>query len=131
MSAAFDLANILQTGDFGTLWATSGWSIHVGQEPSSPNTTITLYDTGGSQPHYSEEWEAPSVQGRVRGDTGAGYPVAMAKAQAIKRHFIYTGSVERSGVFYLVWVDGDVAWLKNDENNRPIFVFNLRTIRSD
>ena len=129
MSTAYDLAQLLDDEEFGTLWATSGWSIHVGQEPANPNTVITLYDTGGSEPHYSEEWENPHVQIRVRGDTGAGYTTAMDKIQAIKRYLVFGGSVSWDGQKYLCWTIGDVMWIKHDENGRPVFVCNFRLLK--
>lgn len=131
MSAAVDIAEIIEAEGFGTLWATTGWSVQVAQEPHNPNTCITVYDTQGSQPHYFTEWERPSVQVRVRGEPGAGYTDAMDKAQNIKRFFAYGEAVSINGSDYLCWVESEVAWLKHDENNRPIFAFNLRLLRSD
>ncbi len=142
MSAAYDIAKILEDEDLGDLWAGSGWSIHVGQEPAKPDTCITLYDTPGSQPHYADEIEYPGVQVRVRGEGGAGYPTAYSKIRSIKDTLVYHGvwhvpedeneeNGNSNGTGYTVWCEGSEHWLQHDENNRPIFVLNLRTQRSE
>jgi len=47
-----DLKDVLEANSVGVFGASSGWGIYIGFEPESPDTTITLYDTGGNNPFY-------------------------------------------------------------------------------
>ena len=43
------IADILATESLGVFGAASGWGIYVSKSPANPDTTITVYDTGGFQ----------------------------------------------------------------------------------
>ena len=75
---AEDFSGILVTAGVGTIGATSGWRIGVAVEPDGsgiPDTTITLFDTGGFSPNPKWIIDEPSVQIRVRGSPN-GYQAA-------------------------------------------------------
>jgi len=81
-SPAHDIALYLQSLSFGTLAASSGWAIAVAREPVAPDTTITVYDTGGQGPDTDELDEfLPDIQVRVRAPD---YIAAYAKSEGIR-----------------------------------------------
>ena len=123
-----DIKDLLEDAGEGTFAADSGWGIYISQEPTSPDRTITLYDTGGMQPLYSEGEEHPTVQVRVRAES---YPTVYGKIQAIKSHFVYNGARTINGTEYDFWLLSDVAFLRVDEMGRTILTMNLRMRRSD
>ena len=66
-SPAHDIALHIAGPGIGTFGGATGWTIAVGTGASSPDTTITLYDTGGEGPDTDElDIERQSIQVRVR-----------------------------------------------------------------
>lgn len=126
-SPAVDLAGHLVTEGEGTLGGSEAWSINVSREPATPDSTVTLYDTGGFQPDPDCGLEEPSVQVRVRSNS---YLVAFAKMESVKNSIIGPNSLTLGGHKYLgLRGDGDVTSLGYDENDRVILVFNLIMMR--
>jgi len=63
--------DLLVAGGAGTFAGTSGWSIYINDEPTTPDTVITIYDAGGSKPqpfadHTLYPVEDVEIQLRVR-----------------------------------------------------------------
>lgn len=46
-SPAMDIKDLLHNESIGEFSAVSGWGIYLGLEPATPNSVITIYDTGG------------------------------------------------------------------------------------
>lgn len=126
-SPADDLAGHLVAEGEGTLGGSSEWSINVSREPATPDSTITLYDTGGFQPDPDCGLEEPTVQVRVR---ASGYLAAFAKMEDVKNTLIGPDSLTLGDYKYVgLRGDGDVTSLGYDENDRVILVFNLNMMR--
>ena len=124
-----DIAEFMQTNGVGFIAATTGWAIFESREPVSPDSTITVYDTGGlaSSPRFL--LDSPSVQIRVRGDIGK-YGLAYAKCQEIKDLLLGLPKQVINTTEYIgVWAIGDITSLAYDDNKRPILVQNWRIIR--
>lgn len=125
-----DIAQLLHDAGLGVMGSSSGWGIFRGSEPPTPDTAITIYDTGGFEPDYMAGIEYPTVQVRIRGQP-YGYAAAYEKAAAIKAYLLTCDGVVVNGSHYNFWLQGDLAWLEFDANNRPVFVINFRLTRSE
>ena len=127
-----DLKDILVNAGVGTFAATSGWGIYISKEPASPDTVITLYDTGGSAPEYlldGTDMFRPNLQVRVRGEPG-GYMEAWSKAKEVVDALARLEPQTINGTFYAgVWQQTDIAILQYDDNDRPILTVNFRIRR--
>lgn len=125
-----DVKDLLVAAGLGTFAATSGWGIYVGSEPPTPDTCITIYDTGGPAPQPRAALDMPDVQVRVRGASDD-YLNAWDKANVIKNTLLgsaqQTVNSKRVGGFLAT---SDVAFIARDEGkNRPIFTVNFRFMR--
>lgn len=127
-SPAVDVMQMLADAGIGAPAGQTGWGLFVGEEPAKPNTTITLYDTGGYEPLYSTYTEHPTIQVRVRGDPHK-YVPTHAKIQEIKSFLLGGDGFLVGGTTYWFWLQGDVSFLYYDENSRPVFVCNFRLMR--
>lgn len=120
--------SLLVAAGIGTFNASTGWSIHIGKEPTEPDTAITIYDSGGSPPNPKWLLDYPSVQVRVRGANG-GYVAARAKAVDIKNALLGLDSQDIDGDRWVsVTMAGDIGLIGYDQSNRPLFSLNFRLI---
>lgn len=124
---AKDMADRLVAQSIGTFAGTSGWGIYISSEPVSPDTVITIYNTGGvDEPNPKWRLESRSFQIRVRGDEN-GYVAAYAKAEAIKNQLLGLGDVTINGTYYIgIWMTINIMFLMYDDSRRPIFVMSFR-----
>ncbi len=69
------IRDLLVAAGVGVFNASSGWSIHIGRSPVSPDTVIVITETAGlpSNPAYLLDF--PNVQIKVRG-SASGYQEA-------------------------------------------------------
>lgn len=126
-SPARDIADYIIAQSLGVLGATAGWGVYVGKEPSSPNTTITTYDTGGFNPDYEIGAYRPTVQVRVRAHD---YLTAYAKCAAIQAALLAPAGFTQGGTHYVgVWQEGDITTIGYDENDRILLVANYSIYR--
>ena len=122
------IKDLLVAASVGTFAATSGWGIFINKEPAAPNTTITIFDTGGFTPNPKWLLDYPSVQVRVRGDK-SGYVDAQTKIIQVKDVLLGLDSQDLNGDRWVaVNMQGDILSLSNDQNERPLFVVNFRLI---
>lgn len=97
------------------------------EEPSAPNSVVTIYDTGGSDPFSEIELYTTSIQIRVR---DLSYDAAYTMQDTIRRALIVPTSFEINGTKYIgVWNVGDIISLGKDQNNRSILTTNYRIER--
>lgn len=126
-SPAEDFKSILLTAGVGSTDPATDWGVHVSKEPTSPDRSITIYDTGGAEPNAKHLLDFNTVQIRVRGDK-SDYQVTYQKTIDITSQLLGLPKQTVNGtVFSGVWAVGDIIFLKYDDNNRPIFVSNWRT----
>jgi len=130
MSLAVDIKDRLVTDGIGTFAATSGWGIYISREPTTPDTSITIYETGSvTEPSPKFKLDFNTFQIRVRGARN-GYAAAEAKTAAIKAALLGLGGVTLNSTKYVgIWMVTDILFLKYDEGERPIFVTNWRVAR--
>lgn len=121
---------MLAEAGVGTLAGERGWAIYAIQEPTSPDTCITVYDTGGFPPTLNRDpVRAPTVQVRVRGTVG-GYRAAYAKVhEAVTQLHGRCRQVRGATEYMLVRQMSDVAFLEVDEKGRPVLVVNFMAYR--
>lgn len=124
------IRDLLVAASVGTFNASTGWSITIGEPSDSPDTNILISASGGGSPYPHLLINFPSVQVFVRGKK-SGYQDAQAKAREIVKVLLgragYTDAV--SGDVYQSFTQtGDVAYLGQDENTRPMFTANFSLI---
>ena len=127
-SPAADLKDLVVAAGLGVFAASSGWGVFVSREPESPDTCITLYDTGGfaPSPHLFED--RPTVQARVRGPM-LGYQQGWAKALAVREALLGKRALVNGTWYAGIWSQGDIAFLRYDEANHPIWTMSFRIVR--
>lgn len=126
---AVGISDVLVAAGVGTFGATVGWGIFIHQEPPSPpDTAITIYETGGTDPNPKWLLDFPSVQVRVRGAKG-GYVAAKAKATDVLNALLGLPSQTiNSDVWVAVNQVGGINSLGQDDKDRPLFSLNYGLI---
>ncbi len=128
-STSEDMKGVLVSASVGTFAATSGWAIFIGQEPTSPDTVVTLFDAGGSSPNPKNLLDNPNIQVRIRGAVN-GYQAAYTKALAVRDALLgLTKRTINNTVYVGVYQMGDIMFIGFDDNSRPLFVTNWRIYR--
>lgn len=130
------IAKILETKLVGTLneamITPTLWVIKFGRRVESPSKQIVLTDTGGSNPNTKYQLDFVHVQALVRGEAYE-YVDTYSKAVAVKDACLGIDSQDVSVGSVVTRVDGitmngDIAFLRYDETERPLFSVNLRII---
>jgi len=128
MSIAAELADFLAAQGVGERGGDEEWSIHVGEEPASPGSVITLYDTGGpGDLNIDAEIAQPTVQVRVR---ASDYEACYDKHQQIAAELVTELQRMIGGHWYIgIWKTSDVLDIGRDSNKRCRMTANYRTLR--
>lgn len=113
--------------DESSLDLTFGTNLFIGKEPSSPDNTVTIYDTGGEPPDLifsgNSGYERPSVQIRVRNNK---YEMGWELINDIKNTLHGLGPIIIDNTTYtLIECVFDPSFLVRDENDRVIFVTTI------
>lgn len=111
------------------------WSVFAGYQPPSPNKCIVLYEYSGETPETSFVATYPRLQIRVRGEPND-YAVTRDKAEELF-NLLHATSLDLSAIspveelsYPSVYALQNPFLLQRDENERPEFVFNLKTMRA-
>lgn len=105
-----------------------GWVLNLSKEPISPDTTITIYNTGGLPPNPKYLLDYPSVQVRVRGRPN-GYVESRATAERVKDVLLGIDSQDHGDDRWdSITMATDIVDLGYDQNNRPLHTLNFRCI---
>ena len=127
-SVSEGLKDLLVTAGVGVFAAESGWGIFIGREPGDPETTITIYDTGGFPPNPAWLLDFPTAQIRVRGARN-GYQAASQKIRDIKDALIGIDSLDLNGDRWVsITMPSDPLSLGFTEEDKPLFVANFNLI---
>jgi hypothetical protein len=119
---------IIATPALGTFGGTTGWGVYIGALPTLPDTIILVNRTGGSNPFPHLLLNEPSVQVIVRGAKN-GYVAASDKVRAIVNRLLGITTQALQGDTYRACTQiGDVNYLGQDDNTRPMFSANFRFI---
>lgn len=103
----------------------SGWGIAIGVWPQQLDTVILVNHTGGRNPFPHLLYNEPSVQIMVRG-AKSGYVAARTKIRTIVNKLLgFTDQTLQGDVYRSCNQIGDVAYLGEDDNTRPMFVANF------
>lgn len=120
--------DLLVAAGVGIFSAITGWGIYISKEPTTPDTVITIYDTGGRPSNPKWLLDYPNVQVRVRGSKG-GYQAAYIKMKAVKDALLGLPSQTVGGDQWVAVNEiGGIILLHYDENDRPILVSNYELI---
>jgi hypothetical protein len=120
----------LITGGVGIFLATApqpptGWRVAVAILPKEPDTIILVTSNGGRNPFPHLLINEPTVQIMIRGAKN-GYVAARTKAQEVQARMTAMSSVTLLGDVYRSSNQmGDIAFLGEDDNTRPLFSLNF------
>lgn len=119
-----EIADYLESLNIGQIGAASGWGIFLGDEPAAPNTTITVYDTGGTEPVIRAQIFNPTIQVRVRAHD---YQEAYDKARQV-RDALTQVVMQVLGDTYVIgiWMTTEIFNIGRDGNNRYRLTANFR-----
>lgn len=108
---------------------TSGWELHTGAMPDTPDEVIMLTDTMGLDPNPKWTLDFPACQVMVRGQV-SGYLDTYREAKAVKDLLLGVDSFTTGDGDRLVSItqNGDLGGIGRDENMRPLFVINFALI---
>ncbi|OED34596.1 hypothetical protein AB832_07160 [Flavobacteriaceae bacterium (ex Bugula neritina AB1)] len=103
----------------------SGVDLFIDREPATPNDCVTIFNTGGSEQNPNYTIDTGTVQVRIR---GISYDEAYRKIRNITNVLQSLDGYRTMAGELLVgcWVTTPVFPLPHDDNNRFIFVVNLR-----
>jgi len=130
MTVADDLVDLLTSRGVGVAGENpSGWSLFVDKEPPSPDEAVTIYNTGGFEPNAKWLQDFPTVQVRARGQK-LNPTTVMAKILEIKDELLgISKRVINEDTYIGIWGLSDIAFLKYDDEQRPIYVMNFRIVK--
>lgn len=108
--------------DIETLLIAGGVSnIYLGNQPTTPDATVTVAATGGYNRSLSGSYlEEPTFQIRVR---SASYAAGVTVCETVK-DTLHGASTDK---LLIIQQMGDVQDLGRDENGRPEWTLNFRT----
>lgn len=114
-----------------SLGLTFGTDLFIGKEPSAPDETVTIFDTGGFPDQLTlnpdERYEYPSIQIRVRSND---YQVGWSLINDIKLSLHGRANETWNGTLYsVIYTTGGVALLDWDDHDRVRFIVNFNMQR--
>ena len=123
-----DVRSILVAASVVSATPTAAWSVHMGHLPKSPNEVVAVVDTGGLSPNPKWLLDYPSVQVLLRGAPN-GYVTTRTKAIRIKDELLgIMSQTVNSNRIVSITMNGDIAYMGVDQNERPMFSLNFRLI---
>lgn len=133
---AYELARYLEAQGVGTFGGTSAasWSINVGVDADTPDTTIVLNDDSGGEPDTDElDIQDHTVTVRVRsGKDATAYLDAYAKAEEIKGLLIHEAPLVTNTMRFIgIRMLAAIANLGQDDNNRFILSATYQAQRQE
>lgn len=114
----------------GIATVSGAWPVRIGRLLAAPDAQMSLFQTPGQTPNPKWLVDFPTFQVMVRGAKDD-YPGAETKAQQVKdallgiEPYVHTGGDRWVSVTML----GDFAFLRYDDNSRPLFSGNFRVIK--
>lgn len=104
------------------------WPVFIGRQPTGPDSVLTVYDTGGTDPlHLEAGLRRPTVQVRVR---SVDYADGWTKANAIYAGLGTTWSAIYGAERVVGFVArGDILFLNRDDQDRFLFSLNFELMR--
>lgn len=122
------IADLLVASAVGARNSQLPWGIFVGKRPVSPDSAITLYNSGGKNPNPKWLVDFPSVQALIRGAANAG-AATYDKAREVRDVLLGCDSVTINGERLVsVTLIGDIATMGFDDNNRQMLAVNFSLI---
>lgn len=130
-----DIKDVLVAEGIGTFGGSTGWCIFIGKQVDTPDTVITILDSGGSDatPTFDgDSLERPTFDIQVRAQPG-GYETAFAKIYEID-DILHIMDVSNNAVlsaenYVGIWRISYPFFVAFDEKNRPIVKSNYRVFR--
>lgn len=126
-SVAKDIAGLLETDGVGTV----GTNIFIGNLPLDKENVIGVFDSGGVYSNPKFKRDELLCQILIRGPKES-YEGGYSLAKAVKDALLGRDAVVIDGIDYIFFVmNGDIAFLGNDDRKRPQFTTNWRIVREN
>lgn len=120
-----DIKDILEAES--SLGLVFGENLFIGREPSSPNNTITIFDTPGKPPQQTykkgENYYYPSIQIRARNDDYISGITLLSSIRDVLHNM--NNETINSTLYCSIVAKGEPALLDWDQNARPRFILNF------
>lgn len=130
LSPAEGMLTLLKADNIATdgVVTNTNWKAFIGIYQSEPHNCVTLRDTGGLESNPRYLLDEKTVQIIIRGKVN-GYAEAYAKARQVKDCLLRidpqnVGDDRWNSIIIL----SDIAFIGNDNNDRPMLTLNLRVI---
>lgn len=125
---ALSTKDLLVSKGLGVFNSTAAFSLFVGAPPDKPDALVLINVTGGRPPLPHLALNYPSIQVMVRG-APSGYAAASARMSAICNALLGISTYVLNGDTYRACNQiGDVIYLGQDDNTRPLLSANFRYI---
>ena len=124
---AVAVKDFLVAAGIGSFGGSSAFSIFIGQPPDKPDALVLVNVTGGMTPEARILLNYPSVQVMVRG-APSGYMAAsnLIYNSVVKNLLGMNPTISGNDMYRSCIQIGDVAYLGQDSNTRPMFSANFR-----
>lgn len=113
--------------------ALGGWQVFRGYEPPDPDQAVTLTEFAGLPPETTFAADYPSFQVRVRA-AAWDYQAARGRAQtvldALHAQTVYDVDVSPHAPLVYVTAQQQPFLLERDARDRPVMIFNCKTMRA-
>jgi hypothetical protein len=127
-SPAHTISDFLSDNGLGSTSASTTWQIRTGRQGETPDSHITVYDSGGQSANAAYRINYPNIQVRVRGGRDD-YPAAYAKINDIVEFLNGLQPQDIAGDRWSgVTVMGGINFIGYDAESRPEFTVNFRCI---
>lgn len=107
-----------------------GTDLFIAVEPDSPDNIVTIYDSGGSPPDFIR-YRRPTVQIRCRNtDYSSGWNQINNVVNTLEA--VASRTVGADSTYHTTWwLESDIIFLEQDDQDRYLFSANLQGHRSD
>lgn len=117
-----DVATHLQTSGVGTI----GTNLFYSYNPPTPDSCVTVLDTGGSEPSADLPTKSPTFQVLIR---AASYDAAKTLANSVRTALHQTNNTTRGTTFfYYILALQEPGHIGVDDNGRDEFSVNFRCL---
>lgn len=132
-STAHDVALYLADQGAGTFGGSTGWVLSANGEPPSPDTAITIYDTGGQDMDTDQQdVEQPTFQVRVRSKSQIDAHQKQVDIRTILvRPGVDPSFVAETSLFTGVDTTTGILSIGRDGNDRYLLTANFRARRTE
>jgi len=119
-----DVAQYLADNSIGTL----GTNLFKSFVPSSPDSCVTVLDTGGTKPDMDLPTKSPTFQIYIRSTSYSAGKSKLDSVRALLHQVANENLVANQTYFYYILALAEGGHLGRDENGRDLFSINFQAL---